>query len=432
MKLLASLLGGLLLGCGLQTLELAPTTGDVILLDPVPLGAVSLLQQADDGAKPEPKLTLVYPADGCAIPSNVAPIGFVYGDEKKAIEPPKEPPKAPAKDAYVAYELRVRAGGTELRLYTKATTASVPIERWQALLGQNEGAELEVSLRGLQASNKVSLGKPVRLRVLAATRDDAFAYWNDRLSAAVGTRIDGAAGDAAAAHPGVEPWLSRSADGTREASTHDGVLTVRERGAPLPSAWAESWHLDMPDWSPSGGALVFVGSSASSAPMMGMMGMPAAQQLTHQLLVSQLRDGSVAPPQVALIVSEADESIRSPVYSADGRFLALERVKARDKAGALWLISAEGGEPEALMRKMGWPGDGAFPTWLASRAADEHWLVFSRALGPAGGKLPEDALQLWAAALRIAPSGKPELLGEPFWWPAQDPTGRNRRLLKSE
>lgn len=428
-----------LVGCGLQTLELAPAQGDVILLEPVPAAAIALLQQADDGAKPEPKLALSYPSDGCAIPQNLAPLTFLYGEEKKEmVEPPKEPakePKEPPKDAYVAYELRVRAGDVALRLYTTATNASVPAERWQALLAQHEGDDLEISLRALQASNKVSVGKPVHLRVLAATQGETFAYWSDRQSAAVATRISGAAAGAPPlGYPALDPWFSASADGTREASARDGLLSVRERGTPLALAWAEAWRVDMPSFAPAGNALAFVASSTNGAAMMGMMGMmmPPAMALPNQLLISQVRDASVGEPTVALTLSEADQSLRSPVYSPDARFLAFERLKGRDKAGTLWLLPADGAEPEALARKMGWPGDGAFPTWLASRAADEHWLVFSRARGPGPGKPADDVLQLWAVALRSTPEGKLELLGDPFWWPGQEPDARNRRLLKAD
>lgn len=419
--------------CGLQSVELAPQAGEVILLDAVPVRAQQRLASATD-VKVEARLALSYPDDGCAIPANLGPIEFVFGDEKK---PASMDATKPPKPGASAYELRIRAAESDLRLYTSQTRASVPAARWRALLA--EGGELAITLRALDGMERVSEAPALRLSVLAPLRAEQISYWNDARAAAVATTLDGEPRDPGARYPSLEPWESRSTDGALVAQTELGVLSVRASGVVLPLAWGPTFHAAESDWSPDGSALLFatLATPVDGAP--GPMMMPAPMTMRDpepdtlmraSLRVSRLAASGAASPELLLTAMADDERLRSPVYSPDGLFIAFERLKSRDELGRLWLLRNDGSEASALSFKMGWSGEGGFPTWLASAAPDQHWLVFSQARAPFADKLPAESAQLWAVALRRVGEDL-TLAGAPFWLPGQADGDHNRRALAS-
>jgi hypothetical protein len=149
------------------------------------------------------------------------------------------------------------------------------------------------------------------------------------------------------------------------------------------------------------------------------------------LRVARVDGSGVAAPSSLFEAMEPDELVRSPVYSPDGAFIAFERLKARDKLGKLWWMRADGGGASALALMMSWQGEGGWPTWLASEAPDQLWLVFSQARAPGIDKLPADGMQLWAAALQRDADSRLTPIGAPFWLPGQSSDDRNRRALAS-
>jgi hypothetical protein len=421
-------------GCGLQSVELAPEPGEIILLDPVPSSARERLANAAD-VKVEPRLALSYPDDGCAIPANLGPLEFVFADEMKPMmmDPMKEP-----KPKYSAYELRIRAGDSDLRLYTAETRASVPEARWQVLMAV--GAELTITLRALEGATRVLESPPLHIQVLAPLRSDEITYWSEPRAAAVATTLHGESRIPPAGYPAIEPWESVSADSSRRALTELGVLSLVIAGLPVPLPWGALLEVAESDWSPDGASLVFATSAtmAEGAPPPMMMTSPMMMRAAEppsparaSLRVSQVSASGASSPELLLEATEPDELLRSPAYSPDGSFIAFERLKARDKQGKLWWMRSDGSAASALSLKMSWSGEGAWPTWLSSESPDQSWLVFSQARAPGSDKLAGEAAQLWAVALRREGEQEWTLAGAPFWLPGQAPTDHNRRALPS-
>jgi hypothetical protein len=413
------------LGCGLQSVELATPEGEIILLDAVPEDAIRQLERAE-GLRPEPRLTLLYPDDDCAIPENLGPVEFLFGDDKKPMMDPmmKEP-----KSKYAVLSLRIASAHSALHLYTTQGRASVPSARWHALL--REGGELTITLRALEGNDHVLESAPIRVQVLAPLRDTEIAYFSDTRGTALSSTLEGALGAPPAHYPTMDPWRSISADGTRLASANAGVLSAFNAVNPLALLWSEALYVEQPDWSPDGSTLVFVARALPPPmmmpPMMMMMPMPMpaepADGARTSLRVARVDASGIAMPTLLFDALEPDEQMRSPVYAPDGAFIAFERLKARDKLGKLWWLRADGSELGELAI------DGAWPTWLASEASDQLWLVFSQARAPGVDKLPGEGMQLWAAALRRDSASRLTPVGQPFWLLGQTTDDRNRRAL---
>jgi hypothetical protein len=424
----------LTVGCGVQQVELAPARGEIIVLDALPPDALARLQQVAKDEKPEPMLTLSYPADATVIPANLAPITFLFGSDKKPMEMPMEMMKAPAPaPGFRAFELRLTGKSSDIRLYTTQPRAALPLARWRQLLGQEEHAVINVAVRALADKDRVVAGHPIKLRVLDATRSGSLAYWNDTLGGAERAALDSAQGAEASDvsdYPTLAPWQSLSTDGSRLASAQDGSLQVSVGGNALGIEWAKMLQIDYPSWSPDASALVFVLAPSAPMPMMMMPELGMSKSAILQARVSGT--AKLDEPELLLSADMPDELLRAPSYSPDGRFIAFERAKGKDKLGSLWLVPAAGGEARPVASKLAWKGEGVVPTWLPALEADSYWLVFSQDQAPGEAKLPGEQVQLWAVALAIGDQATPEALGEPFWLPFQSSGDSDRRALFAE
>jgi hypothetical protein len=430
----------LALGCGVQTVELAPYQGELIVQDDVSQAAVARLQSEPPG-KPEPKLRLREPAEGAAIPENLAPLIFRFETDKKAMDP-MMPMMMPAMmmgpGAIKAFELTLRAGARELRVYTRSDRATLPAARWHALLADQRGSQLEVQLRALQGDDRVITSRPLLLSVLAPIPAGRLAYFSDTRAGAVALRIDQSELEETneAPYPALSPWESRAEEGRLIARSSAGALEVTRADKALALPWASALRVDYPDWAPDASALVFAatplelpGAMKPAEPMPPSPGPQIPGLGQSALLRARWLDPDTLDAPVVLASSDkADEPIRAASHAPDGRYVVFERGKGKDDIGTLWIVPSAGGAPIALASGPDWKGEGAAPTWLPGGADGESWLAFSQHRAAGGDKLEPEQLQLWLAAIRETAEGALEVQA-PVYLPQQRADESNRRLL---
>ncbi|HKU38816.1 MAG TPA: hypothetical protein VJR89_11735, partial [Polyangiales bacterium] len=206
MRVWAALLA-LICGCGAQPVEFNAKRGEIEdapdeMVGEVPAEAIARLQAASEGA--DKGVDLLYPAPSqLAIPANLAPIAFEWraaGDAKgmmmpmapmapampmmpippmmgpgKMMMPPKGMEEAGAK----AFELSLTAGETSARLYTLATSASFPVERWRSVLRGAVGQRLRVRVRAVPiAGGAITGSKPLDIEVRGPLPEGAIVSWS--------------------------------------------------------------------------------------------------------------------------------------------------------------------------------------------------------------------------------------------------------------
>jgi hypothetical protein len=497
-------------GCGLHAVELGPRASSTdepqpyVVLGEVPSAAIERLRASpEEGA--DKGLELVYPDSAAlAVPANLAPITFEWrqmgGPREPEMKPMAAPPDpgmdpepakpAPPKDPkagtampgmpgadMVVYELIAHGDQTELRLYTLATHASFPGDRWRNLLRAHSGTVLLFTVRALRVqSGEILRTKPLELEVRAALPAGALYTWSttaqglgragidstrefypappDTLAApgtthcvgchAVsrdGRRILAAVGGTGrlwawslASANGLELGLSDattdeyafgSFDPTaaRIAVTQGARLAIlnADTGQLLQdTAWPMAMSLGYPDWSPDGRSIAIVMSAPKPAPDAAKGGSLAR--------VPVALDGSLgAPEPIATgMMALKDETPMFPSYSPDGDWIVFEKRKgpARDaKDSSLWIVAAGGGEAVELMAATTGAKPAGFasaPSFIPGEAPGRAYVVFA-ARRAVGSFMPaEGQRQLFAAALDLplAAAGK-DPSHAPFWLPFQ-------------
>ncbi|HEX6245398.1 MAG TPA: hypothetical protein VFZ61_30960 [Polyangiales bacterium] len=426
-------------GCGVQEIELAPDLGQVIVQGDVPRAALEQLARAPAG-KPEPRVAVSEPADGSAIPGNIAPLGFRFKSDKKPMmmEPMMMEPMMmkPAGGGVQAFELTLRAGARELRLYTRDERAVLPAAHWQSLLDVPAGTQLEAQLQALQEDGRIVTSAPITITLLAPLARGGLAYWSDSGERALGVQLEQeAAYDLQVAFPSLQPWESWHAQTKLFASAQDGLLRVMRAEQELAPAWAVAWQIEQPEWLADASALLFV-TFTPGGPPVGMRppmtppeAAPAPGVRSRVMRARWLDALTLAEPELLTESDKADESLRAPSACPGARWVVFERAKEKDATGRLWVVPAEGGEATELALEPGWKGEGGTPTCLPGGAEGELWVAFSQARGPGDDKLEPSQLQLWLVAAREDSEGRLVATHQPFWLPQQRPNESNRRLL---
>ncbi|HKP62734.1 MAG TPA: MopE-related protein [Polyangiales bacterium] len=492
-------------GCALEPVELGPryeaakdnhNSMVVVDEDQVPPEAVTALRANPYDGK-DKGLELLYPAPpDLVVPSNLAPITF----EWRAMEmmpampmpgmpkPPKggpammgmEMPSGPAmpEPEQLVFELIVRGDWREFRLYTVASSATVPPEDWQALLFMHAGKTLEITVRALRKSNEILKAKPLKLEVrqapvpagalytwsttagalgyaaLSSTRETylnppapgsrrcvgchAVSKQGGRILAAVGGEprlwswpiTGGALLDKPISGEAADNYVFGSFDptGRRIAVTRGGRLSIlsADDGQLLTEmAWPMATPLRFPDWSPDGQSISVVAGDLSEPKMP-----PDAANGGSLARVPVALDGSLGAPQsIAAGPMMKDATVLFPSYSPDGNWIVFEKRKGpmRDaKDSSLWIVPAAGGEPVELKAASmgGKPGGSASaPSFMPGDTSDRVYVVFS-AWRKVGSFMPDEGQrQLFATAVDLSRAAKGEDPSHPpFWLPFQQRT----------
>jgi hypothetical protein len=506
-----------LAACGINPVELsAARVGTEIVLGTVPRSAIDRLA-ADRGqtAAAPMQLSFVYPSDALAIPDGLAPIAFEWqgmpGPAKpapndKTMPPmpgpmagtggmpnpqdmpgmksagadapkPMPPGAAAARGTLTAYELRASGAHGELRLYTAASPASFPAERWRAFVHDQLAGPLRVELRGLAQNGEIVRAAPLTLSVRPALPAGSLYAWSTSARGIVrasldATRAQALAPPADAAGSGGAPCIgchSVSRDGrrvlaaiggsprllswqpgssssvsiegaalapnnyvfgsfdpfaTRIALAYAGGLRLydADSGQLLAEAKWPGIAVDHPDWSPDGR---YIAVSVTTAA-------PGDTRDIARIRVGP--DGTLESPQSLVTGMPKDASRDYPAYSPDAEWIAFEQRKgpAPSNQSTLWLVAADGGEAIQLQRaaalaKPEVASDWA-PNWLPTDVPGQAWLVFAseRAVGgfvPAPG---QRQLFLSALDLPLATAGKDPSLPA-LWLPFQERSSSYRR-----
>ncbi len=485
-------------GCGLQPVELAPGAGaGAIVIGDVPAAAIARFAAAGAGRVDAAHLSWVYPADGTVVPQDVAPIAFAWRSGP-APAPPKDAMSTPAmaapkadmmakpapKDAAaLLYELRIESKGLNLRVYSDQHELALPAPRFAALLREQAGAQLTLSLRALSlgSATDVFRTEPVHLLVRgptpagelyygaapaaglkrAALAAGGAAYLELTPASAApgspacvgchalsrdGRRLLAVTADAQLGEwslPALQPILSPDASSTttpfawatfdptasRIATTDAGNLRVldADSGEPLAQAALPAGvRASQPDWSPDGRYLALAlwpqGGDNDDQNLSG----------TSLARVRVALDGTLGAPEL-LVEAKKDETLLYPAYSPDGAFIAFEKAKGsarQPKDASLWLVSADGGTPIALAlgKPMG-PSADVMPSWMPADAPDAAWLLFSSTRAYADHTLEPGQLQLWAAEIESAKAARGEDPSHPpFWLPFQQLDESDQRV----
>jgi hypothetical protein len=511
-----------LAACGINPVELSPgSVGTLIVIGNVPRGAIERLaaDSSQAGASPM-QLSFVYPSDASALPDGLAPIAFEWqgmlGPASKAPAPndktmppapgpmagasgmpsppdmpdmksagadaPKPMPSAPAaRGMLIAYELRAIGAHGELRLYTAASPASFPAERWRAFVHEQLAGPLRVELRALAQNGQISRAAPLMLSVRPALPAGSLYAWSTSARGIVRAGLDATQAEAlsppadAVSSSGGAPCIgchSVSRDGRRVLAAVGGsarllswqpasATSISIAGAPLAPnnyvfgsfdpfaarialAYAgglrlydadsgqllveASWPgiaVDHPDWSPDGRYIAV--SMTTTA--------PAAPGKTSD--IARIRvgpDGTLESPESLVTGMPKDASRDYPAYSPDAEWIAFEQRKgpAASNQSTLWLVAANGGEAIQLQRaaalsKADAASDWA-PNWLPTDVPGQAWLVFTseRAVGAFVPALGQRQLFLSALDLPLATAGKDPSLPA-LWLPFQERSSSYRR-----
>jgi hypothetical protein len=361
---------GALLACGVEVVELAPDA-DLLVIGEVPRDAIARFATSE--AAPDPKmLALRYPSNGVVLPANIAPILFAWEGDKAA-----------------TFELTLRANERSLRVYTRDTSVTIPVERWRTLLA---AGALTVELRSLTGPGMKMLRSAEPRTVTVRPALDGTLYFTSPMAterAQLG-ELRGSTVDERARALG-------SVRAGRIARVGPRGIELEDRMLPVP----EGVRIAHPSWSPDGNALVITYWPAELK-----LADDASDEHEGSRLARLALDGTFTPLQVM-----GAESLRRARYAPDGRTLACEGGKL--DAPELFLVASEGGMARRLacsetnMGMMPKKDEARAPAWLG-----DAWLAFvSKRM-----YLDPPRELIWVAEL----SREEARCAAPFWLPAQD------------
>lgn len=178
----------------------------------------------------------------------------------------------------------------------------------------------------------------------------------------------------------------------------------------------------MPDWSPSGGDVVFA-RPRTVIPL--PVGSPGHDGATDLFLMGWNGTAFAAP---RMLIQSSGENNYYPAFSPDGNWVIFNRASGGSSSNPnaqLWAVRAGGGEPVHLRRADGEEGNGnSWPKWTPfveefSGEVTENllWLTFT-SHRPYGLRIRERRAQLWMAAFRPGMNG-PDPSAPAFWVPFQ-------------
>jgi len=416
---------------------------------------VDAFEQADPSAG---GAEVVYPLDGARVPRNLASLAFAW-----------EPP-----GSHDVYRLRLQSDLSDVSVYTDSPSWEADADLWAIIASSNRGGEVAVTVesgkwsggslsdvaRGpassvivnrLDARGSVlywtSVGESIMRIPLGA--EEADVYWQDPEGRCVGCHaINEAEGLMGVVNDGwngplsyldlydidepelvVEPADDRRAsfidfhpDGSILATVGEGQLSFRDgvTGAPL-FDYQTDYPFSMPDWSPSGDALLGVqakGQVLSDADM------------SQSEIVEFDWDGSRPGSPQVIGFQEGNESLFAPSYSPDGDWIAYLRVPEGsthfNPDSELWLMSRGGDIQIPLDNAMGDSLHAGYPRWGPLPDDDFLWLAWSAVRDYPPDETASTQPQIWVTAIDTSKAVAGEDPSSPaFWLTGQDPTGNN-------
>lgn len=179
----------------------------------------------------------------------------------------------------------------------------------------------------------------------------------------------------------------------------------------------------MPDWSPSGGDVVFA-RPRTVIPI--PVGSPGHDGATDLFLMGWNGTAFAAP---RMLVTSNGENNYYPAFSPDGQWVLFNRASgssSSNPAAQLWAVRSGGGAPIRLTRADGGDANGnSWPKWTpfveefgGEVTENLLWLTFT-SYRPYGLRIRERRAQLWMAAFRPGMNG-PDPSAPAFWVPFQN------------
>lgn len=429
---------------------------DYLLEGDAPESAANAFAGADAAEGDSPAIR--YPFSGARVPRNLEGLTFLWD----------------APSGHDLFRLHFQSDLADISIYTTEPTWSSSSDVWAQIASSNRGGAITVTLEsGAWSGGQLTdarRGPPIDMVVNRldargsvlywSTRDEAIMriplgqpetelYWKDPNGECVGCHTMNEAEDLMlVTHNGwngtfsiidvydfEEPEKiivprddSRATfsdfhpDGRFTAGVSMGQLELFATDDGVSIMQVPTEHpFTMPDWSPSGDALVGVH-------VRGTMNNDA--EFHQGEIVEYPWDGEAFGSPRTLAYQDASENLYTPAYSPDGDWIAYVRAAEGDshtnRDSELWLMSRDGSSHMMLATAMGDGVQQGYPRWAPLPDDDVLWLAWSAIRDYPPDSRAVKQPQIWVTAIDTAIAAQGEdPSSPPFWLPGQDASSDN-------
>ena len=429
---------------------------DHLLAGDAPDGAPDAFAAAPVSEADRP--AILYPLDGARVPRNLEGLSFLWD----------------APSDHNLFRLHFQSELADISVYTTEPTWSSSAAIWAQIASSNRGGAITAQIEsGLWSGGQLSdvrRGPPIDMVINRldargsvlywSTRDEAIMriplgqpeaelYWRDPNGECVGCHTMSEAEDLMlVTHNGwngtfsiidvydfEEPEKIVAPRDDSRATFSDfypgGGFTAGVSSGQLGLFSTEDGYLvmqvptehpfSMPDWSPSGDALLGVH-------IRGDMNNDAT--FYQGEIVEYPWDGESFGNPRTLAYQDGSENLYSPAYSPDGNWIAYVRAPDGDSHtnpdSELWLMSRDGSSRMQLATATGDGIQQGYPRWAPLPDDDVLWLAWSTVRDYPPDPRAAEVPQIWVTAIDTALAAEGQDPSSPaFWLPGQDPTSDN-------